>query len=506
MTGPPFVERLLGGRNERAALLAAPDLARPRTYRQLAAGADEVARVLVGRHGLERGDPVALLLPRGAALVETLLGVLAAGGAVVPLPIDLPPPEVADRVESVRPRLVVSDAGHAHRVGAGVVVVLAPELRGRSSRTPRPAGDDVPALILHTSGTTARPKGVVLSRAAVAATLGTLARAWRWRRSDVLLHALPLHHTHGLVVAMMGALWSGAALRVVPFAAEPVWDALHGSSVFMGVPTMYGRLVEAWRVAGRGRRAGWRAAGFAMRLFTSGSAPLSPALFRSFGRATGHAIVERYGMTEIGMALSNRYEGPRVPGSVGPPLPRVRVDIVDEAGLPVEDGQSGELRVRSPQLFSGYLGDSAATRAAFDDAGRFRTGDVGVWVAQGTRRAVRLLGRASTDIIKSGGEKVSALEVEQAIAAHPAVADVAVIGMPDPDWGEQVTACVVLRAGATLDLVGLRAHAKRRVAPWKVPRALVVLGELPRNAMGKVDKRALQDRIRARASGSGTRR
>ncbi|MEO8215421.1 MAG: AMP-binding protein, partial [Myxococcales bacterium] len=294
------------------------------------------------------------------------------------------------------------------------------------------------------------------------------------------------------IVALLGALWAGAAVRFTSFEAPAIWDKLGEVSVFMAVPTMYVRLVEAFQAAPLAQRQRWSAAARRLRLFTSGSAALPAAVLNAFAEATGQTILERYGMTEIGMALGNPYDGPlpRVAGSVGLTFPGVQVDIVgdDEAAMPT--GQPGELRVRSPQLFLGYHADPAATAASFDSAGRFRTGDTGTRDANGF---IRLLGRTSVDILKSGGYKLSALEIEDVLRAHPAVAEVAVIGVPDPVWGDCVTACVVPRPGVPApDLDGLRTFARAGLAPYKLPRALRLLDALPRNAMGKVQKGLLK--------------
>jgi malonyl-CoA/methylmalonyl-CoA synthetase len=346
--------------------------------------------------------------------------------------------------------------------------------------------------MLYTSGTTGRPKGVRLAHEAVAATVASLEAAWRWRADDRLLHVLPLHHTHGLIVAALGALWAGAEARFLPFEAGAVWDTLAdvdaGITVFMAVPTIYAKLMEAFRAADAARRARWAGGAARLRLMTSGSAALPASLLEELRAATGQTLLERYGMTEIGMALSNPYDGPRVPGAVGTPLPGVEVDIVLDDGSPAPTGEPGELRVRSPQMFAGYHGDEAATAASFDAEGRFRTGDTGVRDAGGV---IRLLGRTSVDIIKSGGYKISALEIEAALRDHPAIAEIAVIGEPDATWGERVAACVVARAGATLGLEELQAFARERLAVYKVPRALRLLPALPRNAMGKVQKKQL---------------
>ncbi len=256
---------------------------------------------------------------------------------------------------------------------------------------------------------------------------------------------------------------------------------------------MYAKLIDAYRAAPAERRAGWSAGARRLRLFTSGSAALPATLLRAFEEATGQTILERYGMTEIGMALSNRYDGARVAGAVGVPLPGVGIDIVGDDEQAVRDGEPGELRVRTPQLFAGYHDDPAATAASYDADGRFRTGDTGV--RDPADGVIRLLGRTSVDVLKSGGYKISALEIEAALRDHPAIADIAVIGVPDPTltWGDLVTACVVLRDGAALTLDDLKLFARDRLAVYKIPRALRICAALPRNAMGKVQKKHLMD-------------
>jgi malonyl-CoA/methylmalonyl-CoA synthetase len=462
---------------------------------QVAAVAAELAAA-----GPLDGAPVVLLIEPGPLFVETLLAVLWAGGLAVPLSPLYTRPELEYIVGNAVPaRLLASRtlAARLGEVGGGRPVTPAQDLGAdvlRAAVAPQWPAAEAPAIMLYTSGTTGRPKGVRLSHAAVSATTSALEEAWRWRRDDRLLHVLPLHHTHGLIVALLGALWAGAETRFArggsPFDAAAVWDQLRAATVFMAVPTIYAKLMEAFRAAAPERQARWAEGARQLRLFTSGSASLPASLLEEFRAATGQTILERYGMTEIGMALSNPYDGPRVPGAVGVPLPGVTVDIVGDGGEDLPPGQPGELRVRSPQLFLGYHGDEAATAAAYDGAGRFCTGDTGVCDERGV---VRLLGRTSVDIIKSAGYKISALEIEAALREHPAIADVAVIGAPDPagTWGELVTACVVLRAGATLTLDDLAAFARGSLAPYKLPRALRLLEALPRNAMGKVQKKLL---------------
>jgi malonyl-CoA/methylmalonyl-CoA synthetase len=459
-------------------------------YGALAARSDALAAALApGGRGLE-GAPVAFLAEAGPGHLETLLGILRAGGLAVPLSPLHTRPELEYLLENAGPVRLLSTSGQRVALEAAAAGRAVEDVAALGSDGPLPPTPDAraPAIMLYTSGTTGRPKGVRLSHAAVAATVASLETAWGWRADDRLLHVLPLHHTHGLIVAALGALWAGAEARFSPPAAEGIWEALADVTVFMAVPTIYAKLMEAFRAAPAEGRARWTASAARLRLFTSGSAALPASLLQEFRAATGQTILERYGMTEIGMALSNPYDGQRVPGAVGRPLPGVEVDIVADDGAAAPVGEPGELRVRSTQMFDGYHGDEAATAASFDAEGRFRTGDTGTRDADGV---IRLLGRTSVDIIKSAGYKISALEIEAALRDHPAVAEVAVIGVPDASltWGEVVTACVVARAPLTLE--GLAAFARERLAPYKVPRALRLLEALPRNAMGKVQKKLL---------------
>jgi malonyl-CoA/methylmalonyl-CoA synthetase len=444
------------------------------------------------------GAPVAFLAEAGPAHLETLLGILRAGGLAVPLSPLHTRPELEHLIANAGPTVLLATVGQrpALEAAAGGREVVAIETLAATGALPPIPDASAPAIMLYTSGTTGRPKGVRLSHAAVSATVQSLHTAWGWRADDRLLHVLPLHHTHGLIVAALGGLWAGAEVRFASPAPAGIWDALADVTVFMAVPTIYARLMETFRAATADQRARWSESAARLRLFTSGSAALPASLLEEFRAATGQTILERYGMTEIGMALSNPYDdvGGRVPGAVGRPLPGVEVDIVGDDGAPAPAGEPGELRVRSTQMFDGYHGDEAATAASFDDEGRFLTGDTGARDAAGV---IRLLGRTSVDIIKSAGYKISALEIEAALREHPAVAEIAVIGAPDPTWGEVVTACVVARAGATLALDELAAFARERLAPYKVPRALRLLDALPRNAMGKVQKKLLRAELEA---------
>ncbi len=489
----PLLARLVGHPVATDVAIVGPDgiAGGAGTYGAIGARARALSAELRGVRPSLEGARVAFLVAPSRAWVDVFLAILLAGGTAVPLSPLHGPHEIEHVVSDCAPEALIATSDLAPRlesVRGSIPLLLADRPRGPVAARDAQCSADAPALILYTSGTTGKPKGVVHTHGSVAACLASLEAAWGWQRSDRLLHCLPLHHTHGVVVALLGALWAGATARIVPFEAERVWDLFAESTVFMAVPTIYAKLVDAFRGADDATRARWSEGARRLRLATSGSAALSAGLHRAFEDATGVRILERYGMTEIGMALSNPYEGERVAGSVGRELPGVEIDLVDERGRPLPAGEPGELRVRSPQLFAGYFGSSAATEAAYDPEGRFRTGDVGV---RDERGYVRLLGRASSDILKSGGYKLSALEIEEVLREHPSVAEVAVIGVPDETWGDRVCACVVLREDASLDLESLRAWAKDRMATYKVPRELRVLPSLPRNAMGKIQKKLL---------------
>jgi malonyl-CoA/methylmalonyl-CoA synthetase len=327
---------------------------------------------------------------------------------------------------------------------------------------------------------------VVTTHANNRAQVTSLVEAWEWTREDRILNVLPLHHIHGVVNVLTCALWSGATCEMLPrFDAKAVWDrmACGGPTLFMAVPTIYVKLIAAWEAATPDERRVMSAGAARMRLMVSGSAALPVSTLEKWREITGHILLERYGMTEIGMALSNPLRGERRPGCVGTPLPGVELRLRGEDGRPPAPGESGEIQVRGPGVFLEYWRKPEATVAAFHE-GWFRTGDVAV-VESG---AYRLLGRSSVDIIKTGGYKVSALETEEVLRAHPKIAECAVVGSPDPEWGEKVCAAVVLKGDSTLELDSLRAWCKERLAPYKVPTRMFVLNELPRNAMGKVLK------------------
>ncbi len=392
--------------------------------------------------------------------------------------------------------LALADAENAGRLAPLAaergVRLLSLEEAGGPAAVRRPGRSSSPgdaALILHTSGTTGKPKGAVHTHGSLAAQVASLSEAWEWKEDDALPNVLPLHHTHGLVNVTLSALANGARVEMLAgFDAEATWRRLEEGdlSLFMAVPTVYAKLAAAFEAADAAARARRGEACRRLRLMVSGSAALPVPLFGRWEELSGHRLLERYGMTEIGMALGNPLRGERVPGTVGAPLPSVEVALVDEAGAGCADGAPGELRVKGPTLFREYHGRPEETARAIAD-GWFLTGDVAVREAG----RFRVLGRASSDILKTGGYKVSALEIEDVLRLHPSVRDAAVVGLPDEEWGERVAAAVVT-GGAPLSLDSLRAFARERLAPYKLPTRLLVLEDLPRNAMGKVTKTAVK--------------
>ncbi len=447
--------------------------------------------LLAGRSDLGEAR-VGVMVPPGFRYAAVQWGTWAAGGISVPLAITHPQPELDHVAADADLSVIVASSGYLDRLEPiarerSIRLLDADDLVFGSPRAGRlPVVEvDRRCLILYTSGTTGPPKGVVWRHANLESQLRILSRAWGWSGADRALLVLPLHHVHGLVNVLTCSLWNGATCEMLPsFDTEDTWNRLSSGrvTVFMAVPTVYRHLISAWEAADQTSRQRLREGLTSMRLMVSGSAALPVPVLEAWRAISDHTLLERYGMTEIGMALSNPYEGRRRPGSVGVPLPSVEVRLVDSSGSPMPDGAPGEIEVRGPSVFSEYWRRPEATAEAFRN-GWFRTGDVGVFEEGG----YRILGRQSVDIIKTGGEKVSALEVEEVLREHPAVSDCAVVGIVDDVWGERVAAAVV-PAGVGFDPADLDAFARRRLAPSKVPRRVVVVEDLPRNALGKVVK------------------
>ncbi|MEV7125762.1 acyl-CoA synthetase [Streptomyces sp. NPDC093260] len=466
--------------DERPALRFGP---RSLTYAQLAGAAGAVgARV--------RGEGrVAVWATPELETAVSVVGVLLAGAAAVPLNPKSGEKELAHILGDSAPSLVLAAPGDELPAALAGLTRIDVDVEAREEVPDADAEDGDPALIVYTSGTTGPPKGAVLPRRALATTLDALADAWRWTAEDVLTHGLPLFHVHGLVLGVLGPLRRGGSVRHLGrFSTEGVTAELSGGATMLfGVPTMYHRIAEA--LPGDPELAKALAGA---RLLVSGSAALPVHDHERITAATGRRVIERYGMTETLMNTSVRADGEARAGTVGVPLPGVELRLVEEDGTPITawDGEAvGEIQVRGPNLFTEYLNRPDATAAAFTADGFFRTGDMAVREADGY---VRIVGRKATDLIKSGGYKIGAGEIENALLEHPGVREAAVTGEPDADLGERIVAWIV--PGDPQSPPGEREladHVARRLAPHKRPRVVRFLDALPRNDMGKIMKRAL---------------
>ena len=450
------------------------------------------------RRDIRAGDRVAVGLPNSPELLLSILAVLRAGAVLVPLNPAYTAAEAAYIVRDAEASLVVTGDQQADQLRVRHVgVQVTTRIEACDDTLPLPARDaDDAALIVYTSGTTAVPKGAVLSQRALLSNLGTVAEAWKWTAADRLLLTLPCFHLHGLALGVLGSFLVGSSIVLRPrFAVQEILALLerHRCTMFFGVPTMYNRLVtlpaDAVAATDLSR----------MRLWVSGSAPLTVATFNRFRDLFGHEILERFGMTEGGFMIATPYDGPRRPGVVGVPFPGIDVlvvdaDAADEGRLrPVPINEPGELVIRGPNIFGGYWRRPEETRRAFVD-GYFRSGDLAVTESDGM---IRIVGRRSTDIIKTRGFKISAVEIENCLQSHPAVAEVAVVGLPDADQGEAVTAVVTVVAGAVVTAEQIREHARTHLAPHKVPARVVFLDDIPCAGPGKFKKRELIERLSA---------
>jgi len=447
--------------------------------------------LLQGRDDLEE-ERVAFLIPASFEYAVVQWAIWRAGGIAVPLTsaATLPELEYTLRATGVE-RTVLHQAPNGELAelcsSLGVAPLTLDALEQGAPKSLPAVSIDRRAMILFTSGTTSRPKGVVSTHANIQAQVETLVQEWEWRPDDRIPLFLPLHHVHGIVNVLTCALWSGATVEPFPsFDIDRILRrvAAGAYTVFMAVPTIYVKLIRKLQSMAAAERARCCAGFKSMRLMVSGSAALPAEIHQTWKDLTGQELLERYGMTEIGMAISNPLHGERRPGAVGMALPRVTLLLVSEQGEPIEnENQPGEIWVKGPTVFKEYWNDPQATDAAFSD-GWFATGDMAVL----ERGYYRIMGRLSVDIIKSGGEKLSALEIEDVLLAHPDIAECAVVGVDDATWGEVVAAAVVLSGDSVLDLRELCAWAEKRLSRHKLPKHLKILPSLPRNAMGKVKK------------------
>ncbi len=439
---------------------------------------------------------VAFILPPGFEYVALKLGVWMAGGVSVPLGLAHSPREIEYVMGDSGAETVIFHPDLARKLkgasfGAGVRMRKLPDIL-------RPARGELPtvreerrAMIIYTSGTTSRPKGVVSTHLNIKAQISSMAEAWEWSPGDSILNVLPLHHLHGILNVVLCSLWSGARCVMMDgFSPRDVWDRFGKKdlTLFMGVPTIYSKLIDCWEDSSARERVRMSDSVRGLRLMVSGSAALPVSVLEKWKEVSGHVLLERYGMTEIGMALSNPYGGERLAGRVGFAMPGVEVGIFDAQDGRLEEGNQGEIRVKGESVFLEYWGKPRETESAFR-GGWFKTGDIAFLEHGGS---YRILGRESVDIIKSGGYKISALEIEEVLRGHPLVEQCAVVGVADSRWGERVGAAVVLGEGSSIELEELRGWASDKLARYKLPTRLLVLPSLPRNSMGKVIKNTIK--------------
>jgi malonyl-CoA/methylmalonyl-CoA synthetase len=467
------------------------------SYGALVARAGQMANVLVSR-GVKPGDRVAAQTEKSVSGLVLYLAAVRAGAVYLPLNTAYTLNELDYFITDAEPSLVVCDPSKADGIRAiaakvnAQVETLGADGTGSLTQAADKAsaefetvlrGNDDLAAILYTSGTTGRSKGAMLSHDNLASNSRTLVEYWRFTDQDVLIHALPIYHTHGLFVASNVTLFARASMIFLPkFDPELIIQLMKRATVLMGVPTFYTRLLQNPALN--------RQSTSHMRLFISGSAPLLAETHREWAARTGHAVLERYGMTETNMNTSNPYDGERVPGAVGYPLPGVSARVTDpETGKDLGREEIGMIEVRGPNVFKGYWRMPEKTKAEFRDDGFFITGDLGKIDSNGY---VHILGRGK-DLVISGGFNVYPKEIESEIDAMPGVVESAVIGVPHADFGEGVTAVLVCNPGAKIDEASVLKALEGRLAKFKMPKRVLIVDELPRNAMGKVQKNILRD-------------
>ena len=452
------------------------------SYSELHQSANEFAYTLLAEKTDLSEARVAFMVQPGFDYVRVQWGIWQAGGIVVPLCLSYPIPSLRYTIEnSGASILVVSPEFEdlmkdlATELGCRFIV-LGKNEGGKAQNLPE-IDDSRGAMILYTSGTTNLPKGVVSTHANLNAQIGALIDAWKWTSADATVCVLPLHHVHGVVNVVSCSLWAGATCEFMPnFSEKAIFDLITDEriNVFMAVPTIYFKLINYWELQSEATQGQLTAALAKLRLMISGSAALPVSVMERWQTISTHLLLERYGMTEIGMALSNPYDGPRVAGHVGYPLPGVSVRLSDE----------GEIQVKGANVFKEYWQKPESTAESFTEEGWFKTGDIAAIDELG---GYRILGRNSVDIIKSGGYKISALEIEEVLRQYPGINDCSVVGLPNDEWGELVAAAIVTQG--VVDEKALNTWMRQQMPAYKTPRKYLVISELPRNAMGKVTKK-----------------
>ncbi len=461
------------------------------SYRQLLAASSSFASDLLSDTDDLHEARVGFMVNPGFDYVKVQWAIWQAGGVAVPLCLTHPLPSLQYVIEDTNATIVVVSPEYAPILSdlckerSIRLVVLGSETVKENVTLP-PIDISRRAMILYTSGTTNKPKGVVTTHKNLEAQVTTLVKAWEWTSADHILCVLPLHHVHGIINVISCSLCSGATCEFIPsFSAEGIFELfLKGKlNLFMAVPTIYFKLIAYWESQTKEKQVELTECMAKFRLMVCGSAALPVTVMDKWEHISGQILLERYGMTEIGMAISNPYHGERKPGHVGKPLPGVNIRLVDEQNKDVAPDQPGEILINGDNVFLEYWNRPNATEESFVDGRWFKSGDIAI-IEDGY---YRIMGRNSVDIIKSGGYKISALEIEEVLRTHNLIKDCAVVGIDDDEWGELIVAALVVSDSA-IDLKELNKWLREKMAAYKTPRKYLLVSELPRNAMGKVTK------------------
>ena len=463
------------------------------SYQQLLDASENTALALLeGKADLNEAR-IAFIMAPSFDYVSTQWGIWRAGGIAVPLCVKHPLSSIQYVIEDSDVDAIVFSQEYADLIAP---LLSDPNIRSFSIETIKSLKGDLPnvamdrrAMIIYTSGTTGKPKGVVSTHQNIEAQIISLVTAWEWRKDDHILNILPLHHVHGIINILSCALWSGACCEFLPkFEVQRVFEvfSLGEVNMFMAVPTIYYKLMNYWEELPVAAQEEISDALKKFRLMVSGSAALPISTLEQWRNISGQTLLERYGMTEMGMAISNPYHEERRPGHIGQALSGVTIRIADENNVTVTEGVSGEIQVKGPNVFKEYWGKPEATEETFVD-GWFKTGDIAV-LDDGY---YRILGRNSVDIIKSGGYKISALEIEEVLRTHPLIKDCGVVGIPDDEWGEIIGASLVLTSDEDIS-AQLYEWLKDNLPVYQIPRQYMIQDDLPRNVMGKVTKKEIQ--------------
>jgi malonyl-CoA/methylmalonyl-CoA synthetase len=465
------------------------------TYEHLLRKSQNVsANLLNGKNDLNEAR-ITYLVPSSFNYTALQWGIWQAGGIAVPLCVLHPLPSIQYVLEDTQAKIVIVHQDYFEFLkplekAIGITVVPLEAILKENTCELSDIDVNRRAMILYTSGTTSKPKGVVTTHQNIEAQITTLVKAWEWEKDDHILNILPLHHVHGIINVMSCALWSGACCEFLPkFDADKVWSIIASGrlTLFMAVPTIYYKLISFWDNASKEKQKELSEASAKLRLMVSGSAALPVPVLEKWRDISTQTLLERYGMTEIGMGLSNSYRGERRPGHVGLPLPGVEMRLVDANNTSVGENEPGEFQIKGPSVFQEYWQKEEATKKAFTKDGWFITGDIAVL----NKGLYKILGRDSVDIIKSGGYKISALEIEDVLRKHEYVNDCAIVGLPDEEWGEVISACIVSDK-TEIDTTAISEWLKAELPAYKIPRNYILRKELPRNVLGKVTKNELK--------------